>query len=247
MAKRPVHWSEGMFLKPHHFQAADRYVIGSWSPKTGCTPMTGACAGAVRRRRDRQFFSPALVVPGSLQGRHDPDGTGRGDCRSARAWETGRGNRLPGHSGLAVQPLQRRRVRTDATHDTWSARSKDLTRTRVATRKKSSSAISKPGCSSRTSSPRATRFSHWPGSPAASLRPHHESIARTSRRSSGSTPGRRSRRRHGSLPPDRGLDRPGVQPDRRPQDRLRQSGAGRCRANPPALGPQHGLSTVFRR
>ena len=25
MAKRPVHWFEGMFLKPHHFQAADRY------------------------------------------------------------------------------------------------------------------------------------------------------------------------------------------------------------------------------
>lgn len=25
MAKRPVHWSEGMFLKPHHFQASDRY------------------------------------------------------------------------------------------------------------------------------------------------------------------------------------------------------------------------------
>ncbi|MFO0958186.1 MAG: type VI secretion system baseplate subunit TssK [Isosphaeraceae bacterium] len=26
MAKQPVHWSEGMFLKPHHFQAADRYA-----------------------------------------------------------------------------------------------------------------------------------------------------------------------------------------------------------------------------
>lgn len=26
MAKRPVHWFEGMFLKPHHFQAAERYV-----------------------------------------------------------------------------------------------------------------------------------------------------------------------------------------------------------------------------
>jgi type VI secretion system protein ImpJ len=26
MAKRPVHWFEGMFLKPHHFQASDRYV-----------------------------------------------------------------------------------------------------------------------------------------------------------------------------------------------------------------------------
>lgn len=26
MIKRPVHWFEGMFLKPHHFQAADRYV-----------------------------------------------------------------------------------------------------------------------------------------------------------------------------------------------------------------------------
>ncbi len=26
MAKRPVHWSEGMFLKPHHFQASDRYA-----------------------------------------------------------------------------------------------------------------------------------------------------------------------------------------------------------------------------
>jgi type VI secretion system protein ImpJ len=26
MAKRPVHWYEGMFLKPHHFQAADRFV-----------------------------------------------------------------------------------------------------------------------------------------------------------------------------------------------------------------------------
>jgi type VI secretion system protein ImpJ len=26
MAKRPVHWFEGMFLKPHHFQAADRYA-----------------------------------------------------------------------------------------------------------------------------------------------------------------------------------------------------------------------------
>jgi type VI secretion system protein ImpJ len=25
MAKRPVHWFEGMFLKPHHFQASDRY------------------------------------------------------------------------------------------------------------------------------------------------------------------------------------------------------------------------------
>jgi type VI secretion system protein ImpJ len=25
MAKRPVHWFEGMFLKPHHFQAFDRY------------------------------------------------------------------------------------------------------------------------------------------------------------------------------------------------------------------------------
>jgi type VI secretion system protein ImpJ len=25
MAKRPVHWYEGMFLKPHHFQAAERY------------------------------------------------------------------------------------------------------------------------------------------------------------------------------------------------------------------------------
>jgi type VI secretion system protein ImpJ len=21
----PVHWSEGMFLRPHHFQAAERY------------------------------------------------------------------------------------------------------------------------------------------------------------------------------------------------------------------------------
>jgi type VI secretion system protein ImpJ len=26
MAKRPVHWHEGMFLKPHHFQAADRFL-----------------------------------------------------------------------------------------------------------------------------------------------------------------------------------------------------------------------------
>jgi type VI secretion system protein ImpJ len=26
MAKRPVHWFEGMFLKPHHFQASDRYL-----------------------------------------------------------------------------------------------------------------------------------------------------------------------------------------------------------------------------
>jgi type VI secretion system protein ImpJ len=26
MAKRPVHWNEGMFLKPHHFQAAERYA-----------------------------------------------------------------------------------------------------------------------------------------------------------------------------------------------------------------------------
>ncbi len=26
MAKRLVHWYEGMFLKPHHFQAADRYM-----------------------------------------------------------------------------------------------------------------------------------------------------------------------------------------------------------------------------
>ena len=26
MAKRPVNWSEGMFLKPHHFQASDRYA-----------------------------------------------------------------------------------------------------------------------------------------------------------------------------------------------------------------------------
>ena len=25
MAKRPVHWYEGMFLKPHHFQAADQF------------------------------------------------------------------------------------------------------------------------------------------------------------------------------------------------------------------------------
>jgi type VI secretion system protein ImpJ len=25
MAKRPVHWFEGMFLKPHHFQASERY------------------------------------------------------------------------------------------------------------------------------------------------------------------------------------------------------------------------------
>jgi type VI secretion system protein ImpJ len=26
MPRRPVHWSEGMFLRPHHFQAADRYA-----------------------------------------------------------------------------------------------------------------------------------------------------------------------------------------------------------------------------
>lgn len=26
MAKRPVHWFEGMFLKPHHFQAAERWA-----------------------------------------------------------------------------------------------------------------------------------------------------------------------------------------------------------------------------
>lgn len=26
MAKRPVHWFEGMFLKPHHFQATDRFL-----------------------------------------------------------------------------------------------------------------------------------------------------------------------------------------------------------------------------
>jgi type VI secretion system protein ImpJ len=26
MPKRPVHWFEGMFLKPHHFQAADRFA-----------------------------------------------------------------------------------------------------------------------------------------------------------------------------------------------------------------------------
>lgn len=26
MANEPVHWSEGMFLKPHHFQAADRHA-----------------------------------------------------------------------------------------------------------------------------------------------------------------------------------------------------------------------------
>ena len=25
MPSRPVHWSEGMFLRPQHFQAADRY------------------------------------------------------------------------------------------------------------------------------------------------------------------------------------------------------------------------------
>src|SRR5262245_17790574 len=26
MTPRPVHWHEGMFLRPHHFQAADRYT-----------------------------------------------------------------------------------------------------------------------------------------------------------------------------------------------------------------------------
>jgi len=25
MHNLPVHWSEGLFLRPHHFQAADRY------------------------------------------------------------------------------------------------------------------------------------------------------------------------------------------------------------------------------
>ena len=26
MTPRPVHWHEGMFLRPHHFQAADRHA-----------------------------------------------------------------------------------------------------------------------------------------------------------------------------------------------------------------------------
>ena len=26
MTPRPVHWHEGMFLRPHHFQAADRFA-----------------------------------------------------------------------------------------------------------------------------------------------------------------------------------------------------------------------------
>ena len=26
MSNRPVHWHEGMFLQPHHFQAADQYA-----------------------------------------------------------------------------------------------------------------------------------------------------------------------------------------------------------------------------
>jgi type VI secretion system protein ImpJ len=25
MRNLPVHWSEGLFLRPHHFQTADRY------------------------------------------------------------------------------------------------------------------------------------------------------------------------------------------------------------------------------
>src|SRR5262245_12897155 len=26
MSDRPIHWHEGMFLRPHHFQAADRHM-----------------------------------------------------------------------------------------------------------------------------------------------------------------------------------------------------------------------------
>src|SRR3954451_12382603 len=29
MASRPIHWHEGMFLRPQHFQAADRYARGA--------------------------------------------------------------------------------------------------------------------------------------------------------------------------------------------------------------------------
>src|SRR5262245_38797347 len=28
MTTRPVHWHEGMFLRPHHFQAAERHTLG---------------------------------------------------------------------------------------------------------------------------------------------------------------------------------------------------------------------------
>src|SRR4051794_19096704 len=28
MTARPVHWHEGMFLRPHHFQAAQRHLAG---------------------------------------------------------------------------------------------------------------------------------------------------------------------------------------------------------------------------
>ena len=53
MAKRPVHWSEGMFLKPHHFQASDRYARERLQGVGGLAAPArmGLPLGAIRRGR----------------------------------------------------------------------------------------------------------------------------------------------------------------------------------------------------
>ena len=77
MAKRPVHWSEGMFLKPHHFQASDRYARERLKESEDWLHPHAWGFRSVRFDEDAiaNYVSTALVVSSSVQGRHDSECT----------------------------------------------------------------------------------------------------------------------------------------------------------------------------
>ena len=106
MASRPVHWHEGMFLRPQHFQAADRHARETSEGLGGLVPplQLGAPLGRVRPRRDRQLLGDAPLVRGPVQGRDEADDPGRRDGRPGRAQGALAGVRrrhgLPGRPAL---------------------------------------------------------------------------------------------------------------------------------------------------
>ena len=64
MTPRPVHWHEGMFLRPHHFQAADRHAARMLADNVATHPLARLGTGPLRHRpRSPRRLSPRRPRP----------------------------------------------------------------------------------------------------------------------------------------------------------------------------------------
>ena len=236
----------GMFLRPQHFQAADRTRPSRWrTRRTGIHPfnwgirsvdfdrdaIANYTVGRPRRARPGSRTAPSSRSPTTPRPTRS---SSQGRCR-----RPGGGDRLPGRPGF--QP-GRANVEDAPTADGpryWVETAEVEDENTGGDEQPSRSAGPVAGCCSRPRTTPATRSCRWPGSSGRRrLEAPRSSTWTTSPRCSRSTHGRRSGGRSSRSPPDRRADRADVVADRRPGHLVREPGPGRRRAGAEALGPQ---------